>query len=430
MEFTVDILFKAVQIYVCHSVALFYLTVPQYSLRKNISCWMCVAVVSIGVSLATFQVSRVSIMDRYTWAYLFTLVLYFMVYGFLSTDVLSRKVLLFSGYVNFYSFVWTVSRLLGVLCQKNEVLSESIIASIIYAIFILLLGKKINDSLCKVQYEGVKNWWLFAIISVLFTVILVQKTVVTNNISWFTMEELNSLIIFLISMFLTYLMMIKALQYMLQTEAQQAEMFHAKIYENQIQELKSIELENRRNRHDIRHHNRVIADFIHQGNMTGALEYLNDYENDARESERIRYCEHETANAVLSIFAKKAKIEQIRFISQVVLKEESTFKATDITVLFSNILENAYHACVRSQEPDCEIQISSHYKKDKLVIVCSNTCREKVKFQENGLPLNPNRMGIGTQSIQAITKKYDGHVDFYKKEEIFTCQLFLKDTFL
>lgn len=363
MEFTFDMVFRTVQIFVCHSFALAIITVPRYRRWINRLYWGGLAIIASAFSLGAVKIFPES---GYALSYIVTMGMYIVAYIVLSSDVLSRKILIFSAYANFYSITWTMARLISIQFFEGTMFSLSVVAMVIYLIFALLFGKKINDGLCRIHYES---------------------------------------------------------------EKQQAEKFRAQIYENRIRELREIEMEDRRNRHDIHHHNMVLANLIEKGKIQAALTYLDAYEKDAQEHAMMRYCENETANVLIGIYAKKAKTEHIIFTSHVVWSDSSVLKPTDITILLSNILENAFHGCINAQKPNREISVITHYNNDKLVILCSNTCRDDIEFQQDGLPLNPNRMGIGTRSIQAITNRYDGHVDFHTKEGKFICQLFLKDIF-
>ncbi len=139
----------------------------------------------------------------------------------------------------------------------------------------------------------------------------------------------------------------------------------------------------------------------------------------------MRYCDNDTANTILHIYAEKAKNQNIDFTFKVALDDKTALTPTDITVLLSNLLENALNGCLNSQKEQQEIFVLVQNKHNKLSFVCHNTCRDNICFDKNGLPQNPNREGIGTLSIMAVAKKYNGDVLFNAENGRFTVQAYL-----
>lgn len=94
----------------------------------------------------------------------------------------------------------------------------------------------------------------------------------------------------------------------------------------------------------------------------------------------------------------------------------------DIYSLFGNILDNAIHSVLELSEDKRCISLSVKAR-DRLLIINSNNYYEGEIRMENGLPLSSRQdtgyHGFGVRSIQQIVNKYNGHVTFDIKDNIF-----------
>lgn len=98
----------------------------------------------------------------------------------------------------------------------------------------------------------------------------------------------------------------------------------------------------------------------------------------------------------------------------------------DLSVLLSNILDNAISGVKECKDPSIELIIKN--KKAYTLISCSNTINESV------LEKNPNLIredkntdhGYGVSSIKSIAKKYDGNVEYYEINGQLVVEILLK----
>ena len=98
----------------------------------------------------------------------------------------------------------------------------------------------------------------------------------------------------------------------------------------------------------------------------------------------------------------------------------------DLSVLLSNILDNAIAGVKGCTNPGIELNIKN--KKAYTIISCSNTISESV------LDKNPNLVredkntdhGYGVSSIKSIAKKYDGNVEYYEINGQLVVEILLK----
>ncbi len=174
-----------------------------------------------------------------------------------------------------------------------------------------------------------------------------------------------------------------------QKENQLMQMNH-RLLERNMEILEESLEAGRRIRHDARHHNAVIAEYIRRGQKEELLQYLKEYEKelDVRTPENI--CANTAVNNILSAYTRRAKRQQIKVILDIDIRKNLTIPNIDLVTILANAYENAIYGCmeVQKQMPSqqCFIHLMIRKKKNKLVICCRNTCRIETEFKD-GQPM-------------------------------------------
>ena len=98
----------------------------------------------------------------------------------------------------------------------------------------------------------------------------------------------------------------------------------------------------------------------------------------------------------------------------------------ELSALFSNAIENAYHACLNlPHDIDRYINVVAHYNGKRLSISVINPCNEEIVF-EDGVPLSPYEGGgIGTRSMIYTVKRFQGAYTFLHEDGLFQTRLIL-----
>ena len=182
-----------------------------------------------------------------------------------------------------------------------------------------------------------------------------------------------------------------------QKENQLMQMNH-RLLERNMEILEESLEAGRRIRHDARHHNAVIAEYIRRGQKEELLQYLKEYEKelDVRTPENI--CANTAVNNILSAYTRRAKRQQIKVILDIDIRKNLTIPNIDLVTILANAYENAIYGCmeVQKQMPSqqCFIHLMIRKKKNKLVICCRNTCRIETEFKD-GQPMPEYTGGVG-----------------------------------
>lgn len=169
-----------------------------------------------------------------------------------------------------------------------------------------------------------------------------------------------------------------------------------------------------RYRHDERHRLNTISLLLENGETEELKQYLKEYSIWNETEERIVLCTNLTVDATLQFYMHLCRQAEIEFITEADIPSRIPVSDIDLSSLFSNLIENAYEACM-DQEPDAPfIHVISRFRQDTLLLRIKNNITHRPEEIHNGLfkSTKHSGMGIGTQSVRAIVKNYDGQIKY------------------
>ena len=201
-----------------------------------------------------------------------------------------------------------------------------------------------------------------------------------------------------------------------------------RLLERQMEILEESVESGRRLRHDIRHHNAVMAECVRRGQTEELLQYLKEYDRETDQDVPEMICANPAVNNILSAYGKKAEHEQIKVTLDVKLGKNPMIPSIDLVAILANAYENAIYACMEvkkhSEERECFIHLMLKSRKNKLIVFCSNTCRKETTLKD-GKPKTEFTGGVGVSSIIRTAKKYDGEYDFKNDNGVFIFRLIM-----
>ena len=180
--------------------------------------------------------------------------------------------------------------------------------------------------------------------------------------------------------------------------------------------------------HDMRQLLRSISAIARGGTKEELLKYLDESLENAEVSDT-RFCANPCVNGILQYYSGLAEKQGIRFSVRAVC-DRLPFSDTDMTILFSNILDNALRAAAEFGEanPDIcpEIRFTADQIKDQFAVQIENSCqsvsRSKASLsgtdagQEVWLSADAfqsmHRGGYGLKRVEMIAEKYEGYARF------------------
>lgn len=201
-----------------------------------------------------------------------------------------------------------------------------------------------------------------------------------------------------------------------------------RLLERQTEILEESVESGRRLRHDIRHHNAVMAEYVRRGQTDELLQYLKEYDRETDQGVPETICANPAVNNVLSAYTRKARNEQIEVTLDVELGKELPISGIDLVAILANAYENAIYACMdMKKQMDTRarfIRMRIKRQRNKLVISCSNSCRKETTLKD-GKPGNEFTGGVGVSSIIRTAKKYGGEYDFKNDDGVFIFRLIM-----
>ncbi len=106
-------------------------------------------------------------------------------------------------------------------------------------------------------------------------------------------------------------------------------------------------------------------------------------------------------------------------------KSSEPIPDTDFSILFGNLLENAWEAASQTPE-NAYIRIQIQPQKNNIVAMIENSCKkEPIQKANRFFSTKHSGMGIGTRSARLIVDKAKGVISFEPKDEIFVVRFVL-----
>ncbi|WP_415238459.1 sensor histidine kinase [Seleniivibrio woodruffii] len=300
---------------------------------------------------------------------------------------------------------------------------------ILFSITIFVFHKWVSK-----LYRKVLDYWhiyMFPIVA-LFACFLsyffggdIKDTLINNYV------QLLLLILLGLSVYVTIIHSLKTItkQYEMREENQsiQTEREYLQLAADGMSErlklMEEVAAQNSRTAHDRRHFNNVLLELLEQGQTSEAATLLQSQNQSVPKIGRV-FCENPAVNAAVCHYTAIA--EQRGIPAEVTLDIPAALNvdALELSMVVSNLMENAIHSCESlpiGREPYIRFICRSA---GRLLLEIENPCPEDTALDEEGYPIAGREgHGIGTKSVAAFAKKYDGEVVYRIENGIFRVRL-------
>ncbi len=401
----------------------------RFSRKKTIIGYVCFSAVVLGLACVWY------VLD---WKSCVRIVAFAMYICFaIFATIISKD----SVYLSIYKLALTFYLLAVFLVGGLEVaiifFDRNIWADIITRIVLILLmtffiDKKLKDSLKGFSEYVEKEVDKFSVAVMIICILLGIGFILNPNINQSAPFRLYQIVVnftltgtLQLMVFRLYLHIGIEKEY--KEENQLIQMNH-RLLERQLEILEDSVESGKRLRHDIRHHNAVIAEYVRQGQKEELLQYLKEYNKETEQGATERICTNAAVNNILAAYTRKARSEQIKVKLDIEIGKNMTIPNIDLVAILANAYENAIYACMevkkQSDDRECSIYLMMRRKKNKLIIFCSNTCRIETELKD-GQPKTEFTGGIGVSSIIKTAEKYEGEYDFRNDNGVFIFRLIM-----
>ena len=149
-------------------------------------------------------------------------------------------------------------------------------------------------------------------------------------------------------------------------------------------------------RHDQRHHDRTVLEYLNEGKIDEARRYLGAHDESVMAERLVSWCSNPLVDSQLRIAWRAAAAHGIAFNADIQLGKSLGVDDICFVSVMGNLLENAIQAATGAESPS--VSVSSRVSSGKLLLEIRNT------FSGSA----PSEDGTGLASVKHILSQYSG----------------------
>ncbi|WOO38416.1 GHKL domain-containing protein [Anaerocolumna sp. AGMB13020] len=312
----------------------------------------------------------------------------------------------------------------------NPIYANSILRLILFGTILLIMSRYIRP----LYRQVVEHWAAYFAVALAIFITFGYYVLFSKNIIVTFTEQLVPLLLLTFIELATYssiFLSLKNLQqeYRVKEENQkmQAEREYLQLATGNMSErlklMEEVSAQYSRAAHDRRHFNNMLLEFLEQGESKEAVALLKIQNQSTPKTSKV-YCENPLVNAAVSHYSKHAEQSNIRTEIELDIPYDLSVDSLELSMVVSNLLENAIKACSK-QSGSKPLAIKFICRNvGRLLLEMENPCPEDTTLDENGYPFTHiEGHGVGSKSVIAFAKKYDGEVIYQIENRVFRVRL-------
>lgn len=187
--------------------------------------------------------------------------------------------------------------------------------------------------------------------------------------------------------------------------------------------IEEVSAQNSRAAHDRRHFNNLLLGLLEKGQTDEVRTLLQRQNPGTLKIDRI-YCENPAVNAAASHYAGLAEQAGISAELSLEIPDSLHVDSLELSMVVSNLMENAIQACERLTVGAVPfLRFTCRYA-GRLLLELENSCGEDARLDDQGYPMTLQEdHGIGSKSVLAFAKKYDGELLYQIQNGVFRVRL-------
>lgn len=198
-------------------------------------------------------------------------------------------------------------------------------------------------------------------------------------------------------------------------------------YYNQCQYMLQSEQEFLSFRHDIQNQLDMIYEFLRQESSDKILQCTSKIESKLIQNDIFSKTNNITLDSILNLKLTQAKRKGIEIKCSTSVPEDLHLDASDLMVVFGNLLDNAITASEQVKvNPFITVEVS--YEKGMLFISIENSFQGKLIETDGQLfttKKNKEQHGYGIDNVKRILEQYHGMIEFHHTESVFWVEIAL-----
>lgn len=400
---------------------LFSLSQPKYSKRVTNLFMLFFFLLTVFISVYCYLYRDLTTLAKYSGPWF---LLIYVLLKPLFLDSLMQWVFNLVTVINIYAAIVVLSYYFALLLPFTPYM-VILLRILFFAVIIVVFRKWLRP----LYRQAVASWNVFILLVVGIFVNIIYYFTFSKDIEVTLVEQFVPLLLLILLGISAYVCIFYSLKATSNEYALREENIKIHAREELLQsELSSYEdfiSISRQHRHDLRHHNSLIREMLMKGDSCAALEYLNEYDDSIVETVLHQYCKNPVANAVFRLYHRRTKADGIDYVVKADIPENLTLMTSDLVGLISNLLANAWTACLSYKDSGRFIAVSVVTTENQLLLEVKNSVNGSVNFL-NGLPVSTKEGGgTGTISMMRIVRKYVGMCRFKQEGDTFIVQIVL-----
>ena len=328
-----------------------------------------------------------------------------------------------------FSFVTMVNIYIAVVCLSymlcdifpRPIYGNAYLRLILFSIVIVVFRKWVSK-----LYRNVLDYWHIYILPVVSLLACFLGYFFGGNITEVLSNNHIPLLLLILLGLSVYISIIHSLktitkQYAMREENQkmQAEKEYLQLAAGNMSErlrlMEEASAQNSRAAHDRRHFNNMLLELLEKGENHEAVALLKKQNQAAPKASKV-YCENPAVNAAVCHYIKLAEQAGVPQEIELDIPNGLSVDSLELSMVVSNLLENAIVACLKQvgSKP-----LSIHFicrNMGRLLLEIEKPCTQDTALDKNGYPITLEEgHGVGSRSVIAFAKKYDGEL-LYKIE--------------
>lgn len=405
-----------------HTMSLYVMADASERVKHSGLYWTVVSLIIEVVVASLFYVKNFTF---YSGGIAFVIlgVSYFAAFIYWADGAVVRNIFLYILYITFFMLAASISNLIGKMFFNEDGLAIAYIRSLFSIALIIIYPWKIKKPFQKATDDIGKGWSVL----IVFEIVVFLTISVLAFIGAFYLED-NSvylLLLLMVSFFLLSSFIVVLRMLILLKERNEIRLVKAQqnLLENELESEKEFVENARRYRHDMKQHDRVLFSYLEEERYEEALSYLREYDSNLDRTALNEWCENRVVNALLRITARRFASIDGEFSFRVVLPEDIGLSRPDTTVIFGNILDNAYEACCKAKYPFIEVKAS--IRNGMLYGEIRNRVDGTISWDNNSPKTTKPNGGTGLKSVKSILLKYDGMLDLSQDKDVFISRIII-----
>lgn len=393
--------------------------------------WIYITVIALIMIANVCVNSYFYLSENYT-AVFYTDFIMLIVIGVTLKPLFSDKIMQWCfSYITMLNIYVAIVFLSYILCDyfPHPNYAITILRFVFFSIIVFVLNKKVSA-----LYRKVLDYWHIYMLPIvaLFICFLgfffggdIEEMLVNNSL------PLVLLILLGISIYVTIIHSLNTIteQYTLREERQAMQAEHeylhlaAESMSQRLSLMEEVSTQNSRAAHDRRHFNNMLLELLEDGNCDEAVKLLKKGTAVAPKASRV-YCENHAVNAAVSHYVAISEKAGIATKIELDIPNKLEADSLELSMAVSNLMENAIEACNK-------LNTSTYLRFTcrnigRLLLEMENPCDDSAALDENGLPKAlADGHGIGSKSVFAFSKKYDGELIYKIENGVFNVRLLI-----